>query len=499
MAFDEAKFRSSAKAAGYSDAEIDAELKGAAPAGSAPPTPSMDDTFAEKEKALRLEYDKKVKQATTSEVSIGDRTFEIPSFFTSPAGIVTAVGAGIGLGSTLYGAGSVAPKVYQSIKDRWMTKTPEIDRTIDIPLEATPSRTPNVSPTPLQQTSLTPQEVQTRADVLKAAQPVAPTAPPAPQAAAPQPPQAAPEASKPFVPPTPMTPEELAASFRGEAPKAPIATPLSAAPVDAPAPLPSAKPNSPVTSIVADTLKELMQEPVVDMAPKPVAPPQELRTGTGKPAFAGMGPEAALNKKGDPKFKTDYASVADVPSGYAFVPGAQYIDTPRQNIGQAEYTKAYTARPFPISNELAIQESSDINRLLGRATRAEAKAAGLPPAEITPGITKKTSAGTKPVRVAGTVGALMAISDLAKADTSDQRAMAATNLLEAILPPGFMMGNAGEGSTLTPQQRQYQQNAMLLGSPYAQSDFAKRKRQEEEYIRKIGAGRGIAPPSAYQR
>lgn len=497
MAFDEAKFRSSAKAAGYSDAEIDAELKGAAPAGSAPPTPSMDDTFAEKEKALRLEYDKKVKQATTSEISFGDRTFEIPSFFTSPAGIVTAVGAGIGLGSTLYGAGRVAPKVYQSIKDRWMTKTPEIDRTIDIPLEATPSPTPNVSPTPLQQTSLTPQEVQTRADILKAAQPVAPTAPPAPQA-----PQAvAPQAPKApqFTPAVPMTPEELAASFRGEAPKAPIATPLSAAPVDAPAPLPSAKPNSPVTSIVADTLKELMQEPAVDMAPKPVAPPQELRTGTGKPAFAGMGPEAALNKKGEPKFKPDYASVADVPSGYAFVPGAQYIDTPRQNIGQAEYTKAYTARPFPTSNELAIQESSEINRLLGRATRAEAKAAGLPPAEITPGITKKTSAGTKPVRVAGTLGALMAISDLAKAETPDQRGMAATNLLEAILPPGFTMSGAGEGSTLSPEQLKYQQNAMLLGSPYAQSDFAKRKRQEEEYIRKIGAGRGIAPPSAYQR
>ena len=122
--FDEAKFRSAAKAAGYSDAEIDAELKGPAPAGSAP-APSMDDTFAEKEKALREEYDKKVKQATTTEVSFGDNTYSIPTFFTSPAGIVTAVGAGIGLGSTLYGAGSVAPKVYQSIKDRWMTKTPE--------------------------------------------------------------------------------------------------------------------------------------------------------------------------------------------------------------------------------------------------------------------------------------------------------------------------------------------------------------------------------------
>ena len=34
-----------------------------------------------------------------------------------------------------------------------------------------------------------------------------------------------------------------------------------------------------------------------------------------------------------------------------------------------------------------------------------------------------------------------------------------------------------------------------LGSPYAQSEEAKRHRQAE----KVGAGRGIAPPSAYQR
>ncbi len=470
--FDEAKFRSAAKAAGYSDEEIDAELKGSAPAGAA--QPPMDDTFAEKEKALREEYDKKVKQATTTELSIGDRTFEIPTFFTSPAGIVTAVGAGIGLGSTLYGAGTVAPKVYQSIKDRWMTKTPEIDRTIDIPLEATPSPTPNVSPTPLQQTNLTPQEVQARADRLKAAQPVAPPQAPAPQAAA----------------PTPMTPEQLADSFAGRTPQAPISTPISAAPVDAPAPTPSAAPNSPVTSVVVDELKEMLQEDV-----KPVAPPQELLTGTGKPAFAGMGPEAALNKKGQPKLKPEYPGMEAVPRGYAFVPGAQYIDTPRQNIGQAEYTKAYTERPFPLTNEQAIQESKDINRLLGRATRAEAAAAGLAPAEITPGITKKTSAGTKPVRVAGTVGALMAISDLAKAETPGQRDMAGANLLEAILPPGFMMSGAGEGSSNVPSM----EAAMLLGSPYAQSPQAKKLRQEQEYVRKIGAGRGIAPPSAYQR
>jgi hypothetical protein len=283
------------------------------------------------------------------------------------------------------------------------------------------------------------------------------------------------------------------------APPEPIATPITAAPIDAPAPTPTAGPGSPVTTIVNDTVKELIQEapaqPVAEAAPKAVAPPQDLRTGTGKPAFAGMGPEAALNKKGEPKLKVDYASVADVPAGFAFVPNAQYIDTLRQNIGQPEYTKAYTDRLFPLTNEQAIQESKDINKLLGRATRAETKAAGLPPAELTPGITKKTSAGTKPVRVAGTVGALMAISDLAKAETAGQRGIAGANLLEAVLPPGFMMGGAGQGSGTVPSIDQ----AMLLGSPYAQSEFAKKQRQEQEYVRKVGAGRGIAPPSAYQR
>ena len=111
---------------------------------------------------------------------------------------------------------------------------------------------------------------------------------------------------------TNLTPEDIqarAAQLRAVAPEMPVSTPISAAPVDAPAPTPSAQPNSPVTSIVNDTVKEMIQEaptttleagkpvaaPVV--APQPVAPPQELLTGTGKPAFAGMGPEAAVNKK----------------------------------------------------------------------------------------------------------------------------------------------------------------------------------------------------------
>ncbi len=492
--FDEAKFRASAKAAGYSDEEINAELGGGTPAGAAAP-PSMDDTFAEKEKAMREEYDRKVKQATTSEIGFGDNKFEVPSFFTSPAGIVTAAGAGIGLASTLYGAGKVVPKVYQAVKDRWMTKVPEIDRTIDIPFEAAPSPTPNAAPTPLQQYNLTPQEVQARADKLKVAmnpvQTVEPTAMPTP-AGVPQDPIAAPAGN-----PAP----QVAAK-----PVAPVApsTPLTAAP-GAPAPTPSAGPNSSVTGIVADTIKELIDE-TPSAGPLQPVPPEELRTGTGKPAFAGQGPAAEVRTKGklagEPMLRNSYAKIEDVPAGYAFVPNAQNIDTARTNIGQTEYTKAYSQRPFPLTNEAAMLESSEINRMLGRPTRAEAKAAGITLPPQTPGITKpvlesKASPfmGTKAAKVGGVLGALIAIPDLAKAETAGQRGMAGANLLEAVLSPGFTMLGAGEGSSNVPSMNA----AMLLGSPYAQSDIAKKLRQDQEYTRKVGSGRGIAPPSAYQK
>ena len=286
----------------------------------------------------------------------------------------------------------------------------------------------------------------------------------------------------------------------------PISTPLSAAPVDAPAPTPSAKPNSFATETIVNEVKDMIQktpDPVTGVTAQPasVAPPQDLRTGTGKPAFAGMGPQVPLNKKGQPKFKSEYADINAVPRDYAFIPGADKIDTLRNTLGQTAYTEAYTNRPFPLTNEQAIQEASEINRLLGRPTRAELIAAGLPPAANTPGITQLTNPpkgsglGTKTAKVGGVLGALVAIPDLAKAETTGQRGMVGANLLEAILPPGFMMGGAGEGSSTVPSV----DAAMLLGSPYAQSELAKKRRQEQEYVRKVGAGRGIAPPSAYQR
>lgn len=343
--------------------------------------------------------------------------------------------------------------------------------------------------------------------------PPAPPAPPAP-AVAPQPPapvdrlqqaqqrieegrqaglgikppvEVPPSAVPTYTAPAPMTVEQLDAAFRGQN----ISTPLTSAPVDAPAPLPSAAPGSAVTEVVADTLKELIQEPV--------APSGELMTGTGKPAFAGQGPEPKINKRtGKPQFKSEYGSLAEVPQGYALIPNAQYIDALRQDLGQAEYTKAFTGRDFPTDYEQAVATGKDINRSLGRSTREEAKAAGQAYGEITPGITQRTTTGKKLVNVggkAGIAGALVALSDLAKAETASQRGIAGANLLEAVLPPTMMMSGAGEGSSTVPSQ----DAALLLGSPYAFSEAGKKFRQDQAYTRKVGAGRGIAPPSAYKR
>ena len=87
--------------------------------------------------------------------------------------------------------------------------------------------------------------------------------------------------------------------------------------------------------------------------------------------------------------------------------------------------------------------------------------------------------------------ALIATTEFANAKTPEEKANAGANLLGAILPPGMDINPAG-----TPGVQQSQiSNAALLGSPYAQTEWAKTQRLRE----KAGAGRGIMPPSAYQR
>ena len=98
----------------------------------------------------------------------------------------------------------------------------------------------------------------------------------------------------------------------------------------------------------------------------------------------------------------------------------------------------------------------------------------------------------KALKVGGpALAALIATTEFANAKTAEEKANAGTNLLGAILPPGMDINAAGAPGV---QQSQIAQ-AALLGSPYAQTEWAKNQRLRE----RAGAGRGIAPPSAYQR
>lgn len=162
-------------------------------------------------------------------------------------------------------------------------------------------------------------------------------------------------------------------------------------------------------------------EPVVSVEPTKSVPPPEapkvtevptspLTTGTGKPAFAGEAPPS----EGKQRFKTEYSDISKVPKGYAFIPGGQAIDTPRNTLGQETYTQEFSKRDFPKDYPEALKVSEEINRRLGRPTREEMLAVGIKPPEPTPGITQKIS-GYKLVKVAGIAGALVALSDIAKA------------------------------------------------------------------------------------
>lgn len=457
--FDEAKFRASAKAAGYSDEEIDAELKGGTPAGAAPP-PTMDDTFAEKEKAMREEYDRKVKQATTAEVGIGDYKFEVPSFFTSPAGIITAAGAGIGLASTLYGAGKVAPKVYQSVKDRWMTKVPEIDRTVDIPFEAAPSPTPNAAPTPLQQSNLTPQEVQARADKLKVAMNPVQTVEPTPLAASPAIPQ------DPIAAPA-GTPEPVVK------PVAPVA--------------PSAAPQSPVTQQVTETVQELIKEPGTRGPKAGVKPPMTpQQAGIPMPVGVGSGDNWLFNTLGPEKYQ---AFINDTNGGRPF--GNKY------EAARTAYQAYYPGPKIPgnIAQERNIPRPPTNFGVIPPSMES----AGPPTAEGMEALKKpvkppKGAEGQKGGITLGQslnlLGNVLGIAGLAQSfkqgqktgDYSDFGLGAIGQLLSNVAPKAGVGFSLMAPSTL---------GAGTLDSPEAQELMARNYN--------AGGGRGIAPPSAYQR
>lgn len=212
-----------------------------------------------------------------------------------------------------------------------------------------------------------------------------------------------------------------------------------------------------------------------------VEPP--ARTGSGQPAFPGTGAERTRMPKGG-----TFASAAEVPASLAFVPNAQYYDSlanaARSRTAAQEIVRAKGG--YPTSDAQAREWAADFLKESGAPTRESMLAAGKKPDTVT-SIFKQIGANkSKLAKMGGVAGALVAVSDLANAKTSQEQMEAGLNLLGAVAPPGLDVLPAG-----APGVPQQQINAAaLLGSPYAQTEWAQLQRLRA----RPAAGRGLAIP-----
>jgi hypothetical protein len=168
---------------------------------------------------------------------------------------------------------------------------------------------------------------------------------------------------------------------------------------------------------VLETVKE--QHEAVKTAEATLGKP-DVKTGSGMPAYQGQGEEGGkvVHKKGT------INSLKDIPKNMVFVPGGQNMDIVRNAVGQPEYTKNLkSAGGYPESPQGAYETSRNINKSLGRASIAEAKASGIALPEPTQSITQKI-AGSKTVRLGGITGALILATDVASAATTGESILA---------------------------------------------------------------------------
>ena len=254
------------------------------------------------------------------------------------------------------------------------------------------------------------------------------------------------------------------------------------------------KKEAPVITTTATTQPATMTAVVPTEAPAPataapVAPTEE---------------KVAKGPKKEPVVAS-FKTAKDIPEGFVFRPDVGNLDRSMFNIlgpEHRQYAKELltggkmfghspdvNADVSKLSTEYFQKLQSQIPEAI--LSRDERRAQGIPSKFGNYGL----QGFGKAAKVGGVAGTLFAVADLANAKTSEQKATAGANLIGSILPPGADILEAGKGSTLSPEQVRQRENAYLLGSPYAQTEEAKKARLRE----KAGAGRGIAPPSAYMR
>ena len=512
--FNEEKFRSSAKAAGYSDEEIDAELKSTpAPVGAAVPNivPIADGrettaAFQAEAKTAGEELIKSAKQER--EATLAAPPFDFMNVANSPVGYVTG---GAALGALASGVGYAFGKAksgLSGINQRKIGPKPDIDRTIDIPMDTVQKR--NMSPfaqqfettygVPLSTAEqltggpiTNPKDAAIVGGALKNQAGISVNTPyqtspytqaPLPQAVAPT----APAASQAMAP-------------------APIApTPSVQASVE------TGNTNKAVQSIIAQELdKSTGNSPTLATFNRDANGNIEYPKGMSKAArqgaeaFAQQYPDHAKSLAAEGRFGILGAGSGDNNLFNSY--GSDMMKRIRDEVNQGQMVGPYGNYETKVNPAIkAISPETAIGKDL--AQLREAQIGGNygqlgTPASIggkKGGMIQGANMVAKAVKAGAPVALLMGIADAAKAATQGRYGEAAVRSADVATDYMPMISQLKQGLSPTEAgapgvSKQTIENAALLGSPYAQTEWAKNQRLRE----KAGAGRGIAPPSAYMR
>jgi hypothetical protein len=423
---------------------------------------------------LKEDYDKKVKELTTSTLKVGPETYEIPSALTSPVGLLAG-------GALLAGGGYLAGKaIYDKtasaldgIKNRMINKGPDLS-----------------APTPTAQQPVTEKPKSTFAQQFETTYGV-PLSKAEELTGGPitNPKDAAivggalknqggisvnnPYQLSPYTQPT------TGPFFNPVAPAAPQATAPVApvAPADPFAPRPNPYMNPSVDNpYMTPSVQESVATGNTAQAVQTVVA-QELDKATG----------VAPTEKPAPKAKKPI--------------DPSEVGLTKQEIGMKRYLESFYG-----GGEVGAKTYGQVGEILGyRPAFEPGKGGGLKPEEnlVIKGYRKENIAGPKvnldkemkkALKGGAGAAALLSIPGFADAAQRKDYGRMVDIASDFVVPPFAGSSELGV-STLGQQQMQNVESSALLGSPYAQTEWAKNQRLKE----KAGAGRGIAPPSAYMR
>jgi len=509
--FDEEKFRSLAKAAGYGDAEIEAEIKlEKAPSGAAVPNivPIADgrETTAAFQAEAKTAGEDLIKSAKQEQEStLAAPPFDFMKAINSPVGYVTGAAALGALGTGVGYAFGKAKSGLSGINQRKIGQQP-IDRTIDIPMDTVEKR--NVSPfaqqfettygVPLSKAeALTGGPITNAKDAAiiggalknqggisvnnpyqtspytQAPSAVAPTAPATPQATAPAP-----------IAPTPSVQAGVETGNAAKAVQTVVAQELDKA------------------TGVAPTLATFNRDASGNIEyPKGMSPAAKQ----GAEAFAQQYPDHAKALAAEGRFGILGAGSGDNNLFNSY--NSDMMKRIRNEVNQGQMVGPYANYETKVNPAIkGISPESAIGKDLAQLREAQIGGNYGPlgtPASIggkKGGLLTGANTVTKAIKAGGPAMLLMSIADAAKAaqqgkygEAAVRSADVATDYLPMIsqLKQGFAPTEASAPGV----SKERIESSALLGSPYAQTEWAKTQRQKE----KAGAGRGIAPPSAYMR